>query len=179
MIGCRSSRMRKLFQYLGAVLVFGTLAVVAARFGYNVWQQVAVSRARAANRQPMVEALRRAGTPDQLNTAVSPDGVVLRISDGSWIAIAYVGSDRLPRSVAHDSGGKWLESDRRFGNALGHYHLWQSPRALARAGQNPDWSEADFLAIGINRDLDQIERSTDLTQARQRLGQLGFEEFTP
>ena len=178
-LAARHPRLIKVLQYLGAAIVFGTLAFVAARFGYKLWQQAQITRARHANCQAFVDVLQAAGTPEQLEEATDPDGVVLRIKDGSWIAIRYVESDHLPRAVARDSGGSWFETDRQFHYALGHYRLWQEIRARAKATSDPVWSEEGFLSRGLNRQLDAVEQSADLRQARQRLRELGFEEFKP
>ncbi len=175
----RRNRLIKVVEYLGAAVVFVTLAAVAGRFGYNIWQRATEMKARHANREALVQVLRAAATPEQMEEAVDRDGVVLRTRDGSWIAIRYVESDRLPRAVARDSGGGWFDSDRLFHFALGHYRLWREPRALAKARGDPDWSEETFLSLSLNRQLDDIEKSTDLQQARQKLRELGFEAFKP
>ncbi len=175
----RRSRLIRVLQCLGAAIVFGTLAVVTAIFGYNLWQRAQVTRARHAHRNALVQVLQAAGTPEQLEQATGPDGVVLRLKDGSWIAIRFVQGGTLPRAVARDSGGEWFESDRSFGHALAHYRLWQEPRARARTTNDPIWSEEGFLSLGINRQLDAIEQSPDLRQARQKLCELGFSEFQP
>ena len=171
----RHPRLIKGLQYLGAAIVFGTLAVVAARFGYNLCLRAQASRTRQANRNAIVHVL-QAGNVDD---ATDPDGVVLRVRDGSWIAIRYVPGNDLPRAVARDSGGSWFESDRAFGNALGGYRYWQGPRARAKATNDPIWSEDGFLALALNRQLDAIEQSPDVAQARQHLRELGFEAFKP
>ena len=172
-------RLIRALQCLGAALVFGTLAAVAIWFGHNVWQQVQEMKARHANRDVLAQVLQAAELPQQVDDAVGPDGVVLRIRDGSWVAIRYVEGSTLPRSVARDSGGSWFESDRSFGYALAHYRLWQEPRARAKATNDPVWSEEGFLSMAINRQLDAIEQSADLTQARRKLHDLGFEAFKP
>jgi hypothetical protein len=81
--------------------------------------------------------------------------------------------------VARDSGENWFETDRSIGDALAHYRLWQEPRARAKATNDPVWSEEGFLSLGLNRQLDGIEQSTNLAQARQKLRELGFKEFKP
>jgi len=171
----RHPRLIKAFQYLGAAIVFGALALVAAKFGYNIWQRAQVMKARHANREAFVNVLQTA----DIDAATDPDGVVLRLTNGSWIAIRYVAGNNLPQAVARDSGGNWFESDRSFGYALASYRLWQEPRAKAKATNDPIWSEEGFLSVGLNRQLDAIEQSTDLGQARQKLRELGFVEFKP
>src|SRR5271155_4557288 len=78
----RHPRLIKSLQYLGAAVVFGTLAAVAGWLGYNLWQRAQVFRARHANRDVIVHVLKAA----DIDEAAGPNGVVLRTRDGSWIA---------------------------------------------------------------------------------------------
>jgi hypothetical protein len=168
----RRTRLMKALQHLGAWIVFGTLAVVAVWFGLRLWHW---ATARHANREALVHLLQTPGVEDRTD----PDCLVLRPGDGSWIAIRFVEGNDLPRAVARDSGGNWFETDRSISGALGHYRFWQEPRARAKATNDPEWSEQGFLKLGLNRQLDEIEQSTSLAQARQKLRELGFEEFKP
>ena len=159
------------------LIVLLLVAGAAGRWAYVHWQHVVQERARTQYRSSLLAALRGANAPEAMQSAVDPDGVVLQTRDG-WIAIRSVDNAPIPLAVAHDSGGAWWESNR-VRQSPHHYRFWQAPRARARAENDSLWSEGGFLSAGINRELDQIEQSVDLTQARQRLQALGFREFTP
>ena len=165
----------------GVLLVFLALAAAAVRVGSGLYRRAAVaSQAAQARRAPLAEAVEAMGSatsPEALEQAVGPDGVVLKTRDGSRIAIRP--SPDGGGAVARDGGGEWLESSRPFRLELAHYHDWQGPRGRAKAAGDPDWSEESFLSLGINRQLDAIEQSADLPAARQKMKELGFSEFRP
>lgn len=177
----RRPRLVRVVTTAGAAVVFLALLAAAGWVGARWYRRLEaerrVSREHRAYRDESVAVLRPASAPGEVEQAIAPDGVVLHVRDGSWIAVRCCSASG--GTVARDSGGTWFEGTRPFRLELAHYQFWERARARGKAEQDPDWSESTFLSVGLNRQLDAIEQSADLAQARQRLKELGFREFRP
>ena len=72
------------------VLIAGTIAI-ATWWLHEMHQSESLRQAQRAQVES-VATLRLANTMDELEAAVGPLGVVLRLQDGGWVAIRYLDS---------------------------------------------------------------------------------------
>jgi len=109
-------------------------------------------------------ALSAARNEEELGEAVGGLGIVLKFSDGSWLAIAYDDSHRIPGwslAIAKDSTGGFYRSKKHF---CGQFMIYRTLRET-------HMDLPDDLA-----DIDRLARSSDLTEAREHLKRLGFSQ---
>lgn len=152
-----------------AALSVGIVAVPVA------WMAFSSAAAARAARLESIELLAGAPTVDALDEAVGPLGVVLRLADGSWIAIAYRDShsaaNYFSSSVALCSDGTWLESDEHYCGELGGY---RSMRRQARELSNAGIDASSFDEFFAGQRLTSVESAPDLAHAKTQLLDLGF-----
>lgn len=124
--------------------------------------------------------LRSVSSPQDLEHLVAPLGIVLRLRDGTWLAIRYHDSHvgRLwSQAVALDSDGRLYQSEYHFCGTLNAYRLARDggkdwPPELAGEGRR--YKELQLQGFG---DLHALAEASTLEAARQVLPRLGFEPY--
>jgi hypothetical protein len=117
-------------------------------------------------RRQSVRILSAATTSNELQAAVGQYGVLLTLSNGSWIAIRHREMFEPSRAlaIARDSDGKWFESRRQFSGGLTYYPLSKLPGTSTRPRQlTPECFE-----------LERVASSPTLNEARAELLKMNF-----
>ena len=147
------------------------------RGGKYPWP-TAAERAQAES----IRLLRSARTTNDLDKAVGNMGGVLKLKDGSWIAIRYRDCHRgnlWSSAVALDSAGNWFESDYHFcGELSGLRRDLQFREEMARMKELYPDASAD-LPERSDSHLIELADAPNLTVAHQKLVALGFRTFRP
>lgn len=118
-------------------------------------------------RKESIRVLESVTSTNDLQEAVGNGGVVLTLTNGSWIAIRHVVEFEPDRelAIARDSDGGWFESKTKFSGGLTWYPHYKMP---LEPGQRRVTTTECFL-------LEKVEASSNLQQARERLQQtMGF-----
>lgn len=150
------------FLWMGALLI-GTF--VLFRFGApkESWE--------SRTRRESIQALGIITSTNQLQDAVGNGGVVLMLTNGSWIAIRTIAEFEPDRevTVARDSAGKWFASERKFSGSL---TVYPHHKAAPKTGEVVATTSAALL-------LEKAEVAPDLESAWETLTSgLGFTPFS-
>lgn len=161
-------------------IIGGFVLLVAGFVGVeHVWSRVYIARARTDS----AKILRRASTDEELKDAAGRLGVVLRVKDGSWIAIRYRDSHGLPfwsSAVARCSDGSWYENDYHFCGTFSFYTQARDQIASGEYSEDFVRGTQDHLASGPTTSACQkIESSNDFATAKGHLEGLGFTQWKP
>lgn len=159
-----------------AVVVFVATALV-------VFFLSAPARWVAATRKQSIKMLSEAESEPQLKEAVGRLGVVVRATDGSWVAIRYRDDHYFTPirslAIAMDSGGRWFQCDR-------HFCGWLPSFARERAeGADVSTLRVKFSETGDPKGqagyekMESLFASTNLESLRDALKQMDFTEFEP
>jgi hypothetical protein len=154
------------------VLAVVTVGVVCVPMGLMAYASSSASRAA---RRESIERLATAPSVEALDEAVGSLGVVLRLEDGSWIAIAYRDSHSaatfFSSSVALCSDGTWLESDEHYCGELGAY---RSMRREAREAADAGMDASSYDEYFAEHRLSKVEAAPHLGDATDLLRGMGF-----
>jgi hypothetical protein len=151
-------------------LAVATLLLAAAG-GVSWSSRFGFLEGREAAEVESVQELRRAASWEQLQEAVGCLGLVLRLPNGSWIAIRYRDSHATKfwsSAVALDSEGKWFVSRYHYCGNLAGYRWYKENR-----GATPKGPE-----LPLHTSLRAIEGAATLDEARHLLTGLGFEPLS-
>jgi len=150
--------------------VFAALVLVV--FGYITWFYY------SWNFSYPEEMKHRLATAQDVESAVRPYGVVLKLSGAEWIAIAYRdihAPSVMSRSIALTSTGKWLESHTHFCAGLVGYGVQRD--YSRRSGVRDDIALAKAVAgRGCGDSLFKAEMSPSIEVALSHLKDIGFVE---
>jgi hypothetical protein len=93
---------------LGFCLLVFAVVLLRSNYSPDNWE--------TRTREESIRILRNIRSTNELQNVVGNGGVVLTLSDGSWIVIRNMVEFEPNREVAlaHDSGGGWFETQNRF-----------------------------------------------------------------
>ncbi len=146
---------------------------------------------RSSTKHKSISLLKAAQNTADLTNAVGTLGVVIQLTNNSWIAIRYRDSHSgniRSFAVARDSGGGWYESERHF---CGSLSFWPRLKSLVADEEeqrklNPEWftnrvsrADSDNGSFPTYKEMMAIESAPDLESARAALKKIGFTEFHP
>jgi len=168
--------MKRILLIFGGVLFL--LVAGAATFMFLIHPRAF----HASAKEESIRILLSAEDTNQLTQAVGRLGIVLTFPDQSWVAVRYCDSHSggvVSSAVTRDSGGKWYESMRHFCGSFMNY-----PDAVMRYRDvNEDLealgSEERYEMDGFFADVHALACSSNLTQARQQLLAMDFNQLTP
>lgn len=145
-------------------LLFSAFLIVGfISYGFFVGPRLGHAKAKGE----AVRELSAAKTPLARTNAVGGKGIVIGLTNGTWLAIRYRDSHSIPGyscAITLDSEGKWLESDYHFCGQLAY------GRELLDLGipQQGDTNNPQY-DLTMHPVLDQVMTSPDLATARARL----------
>ena len=133
-----------------------------------------------------ISQLAHARSLQGLSDAVGDLGVVLRLSDGGWIAIGYSDSHSDPLfscAVARTSDGRWLRSRTHYCGLFSSYRSIASQLVLMR-DLGPEMAEGvksteEWFHEGDQSHLWAAEHAVSMDEAVRELETIGLTEFRP